>query len=101
MSDPHISRRRFTRIASQDSAPHLYAVGQAVRLKGGFAQRSHAPGIYRITRTLPPRGEFQQYHIRSDEERHERLVSENELEAVNASPGGEGAALLERTFSHV
>jgi hypothetical protein len=92
------SSRRVNRVVRNDGAQHLYAVGQAVRLKDGFAQRSQAPGVYRVTRRLPPRGEFPQYHIRNDNERYERLASQDELEAVNASSGGEGDALLERTF---
>lgn len=99
MNAPNVSRRA-TRMARHDSVPHLYAVGQAVRLKDGSKQRSQAPGIYRITRTLPPQGEFPQYRIRNDDERYERLASQDELEAANASSGGEGAALMGRTFGH-
>jgi hypothetical protein len=95
MNTPHLYRRN-TPMARHGAAPHLYAVGQAVRLKGGFAQRSQAPGLYHVTRTLPPQGESPQYRVRNDYEGHERLASQSELEAVT----GEGAALMERTFSH-
>jgi len=91
MNTPHIYRRN-TPIANHRSAPHRFALGQAVRLKGGFAQRAAC----RITRTLPPLGETPQYRIRNDGESHERLASQNELEAVT----GEGADLMARTFHH-
>ncbi|MCW2286716.1 hypothetical protein M2323_004485 [Rhodoblastus acidophilus] len=89
--------RHAPRMARRESAPHLYAVGQAVRLKGGFAQRAQAKGVYHITRTLPPLGEFPQYRIRNDDETHERLAAQNELEAVNTTGG---ADLISRTFGH-
>ncbi|MCW2273762.1 hypothetical protein GJ654_16975 [Rhodoblastus acidophilus] len=95
MITPHIYRRN-TPVASHLGAPHRFTVGQAVRLKGGFAQRAQAPGVYHITRTLPPLGESPQYRIRSDGESHERLASQNELEAVT----GTGGDLMERTFRH-
>jgi hypothetical protein len=95
MNTRHLYRRN-TPMARHRAAPHRYAVGQAVRLKGGFAQQSQAPGVYHITRTLPPQGESPQYLVRNDYEIHERLASQNELEAVT----GDGAALMERTFSH-
>jgi hypothetical protein len=84
-----------------DSSPHLFAVGQTVRLRNGFAHRLQASGVFRITRTLPPHGEFPQYQIRSDDERHERLAAQNELEAVTSSAHNRDAALVERTFGAV
>lgn len=92
MNVAHLHRRS----ARTDSSPHLFAVGQAVRLRKSFAHRP--AGVFRITRTLPPQGEFPQYHIRSDDERHERLAAQNELEALTGSAQAEGAALVERTF---
>jgi hypothetical protein len=88
--------RRNTPKARHGAAPHLYAVGQAVRLKRGFAQQSLPPGVYHITRTLPAQGEAPQYRVRNDYENHERLASQDELEAA----AGDGAALMERTFHH-
>jgi len=92
--------RRITHMARHGATPHLYAVGQAVRMKEGFAQRFQARGLYRVTRTLPPREEFPQYYIRSADELHERLAAQNEIEAVSASSDGAAAALMERTFGH-
>jgi hypothetical protein len=84
-----------------DPSTHLFTVGQAVRLKGGFAQRSQPSGIYRITGTLPPTGDSPQYRIRNDDERYERVTTQENLEPVRTSPVGEGATLIERTFGHV
>jgi len=46
-------------------AMHLYAVGQAVQLKGGLMQRFHTAG-YDILGTLLPRGECRRRRIRND-----------------------------------
>ncbi|MDQ0394525.1 hypothetical protein [Labrys monachus] len=78
---------------------HLFAVGQLVRLRHGHGSRSGAADLYRITAVLPP-GEnaSPQYRIRSDGESHERVTTEDRLEAVAAATTGRGAALIERTF---
>jgi hypothetical protein len=83
-----------------DGATHLFTVGQVVRLKGGFGQRSQSTEIYRIAGTLPPSGDSPQYRIRNDDERHERVTTQDNLEPVRTSSGGEGATLIERTFDH-
>jgi hypothetical protein len=83
-----------------DAPTHLYAVGQAVRLKGGFMQRSQGASIYHITGTLPSRGELPQYRIRNDRERHERVATQDNLEPVRASSRSAGTALIQRTFGH-
>jgi hypothetical protein len=56
--------------------------------------------IYRITGTLPGRGDSLQYRIRNDDERHERVTTQDNLEAVDMSQSGNGATLIERTFGH-
>jgi hypothetical protein len=99
MNAPNVSRRA-RRPIHPDAATHLYAVGQAVRLKGGFMQRSGIADIYHVTATLPPTGEFPQYRIRNDDERHERVATQDNLEPVSAASAGEGATLIERTFGH-
>lgn len=79
---------------------HLYAVGQSVRLKGGLFQRVKATAIYHITGTLPPRGESPQYRIRNDDERHERVAIQEDLEpldfhsAAQAPLGAEGLSIM-------
>lgn len=65
---------------------HLFAVGQRVRIKNGmFVQRSAE--TYLVTAKLPPRGDLLQYRIRHDEERHDRVMTEDGLElASQADP---------------
>ena len=77
---------------------HLFTVGQAVRIKGGFARPALAADIYHITGTLPPRGDSLQYRIRNDGERHERVTTQDSLEPVGTSQADVGATLTERTF---
>jgi len=84
----------------REAATHLFAVGQAVRLRGGWGTYPKIAEIYRITGTLPARGDSAQYRIRSEAERHERVTTQDTLEAVLMSPAGENATLIERTFGH-
>ena len=79
---------------------HLFTVGQAARIKGGFVRPALAADIYHITGTLPPRGDSLQYRIRNDGERHERVTTQDSLESVGTSQAGGGATLTERTFGH-
>jgi hypothetical protein len=82
----------------REVATHLFVVGQAVRFKGGFGLKASATDIYRVTRTLPPRGNSPQYRIRNEEERHERVTSQEDLEGIPTTSGE--ASLIERTFGH-
>jgi hypothetical protein len=91
---------RNPRPLRREAATHLYAVGQAVRLKGRFGSFPKTAEIYHITGMLPPREDSPQYRIRSDEERHERVTTQDSLEAVRESPDSENTTLLERTFGH-
>ena len=92
-----------TRPTRPESPTHLFAIGQAVRMKGvkGRYVISAIPNdaIYHITGTLPPRGDALQYRIRNDDERHERVTTEGSLEPVDPSHS-DTAALIERTFGH-
>lgn len=91
--------QRNGRPIRREAATHIFTVGQTVRLKDGFlVVPSKLPSTYRITATLPPRGNVLQYRIRSDDERHERVATEDSLEAVKMSPAGAGETLIERTF---
>ena len=78
---------------------HLFTVGQAVRIKGGFARPALAADIYHITGTLPPRGDSLQYRIRNDDERYDRVTTQDSLEPVGTSQPG-GTTLIERTLGH-
>ena len=93
-----ISVQRPVRQFRREAPTHFFTVGQAVRLKGGFARLALAADIYRITGTLPSRGDSLQYRIRNDDERHERVTTEDSLEPVDMSQTGDGATLIERTF---
>ena len=93
-------RKRSTRPIRPEAATHHFMVGQAVRLKGGFGGPALPGDIYHITGTLPPRGGSPQYRIRNDDERHERVATQDSLEPVGMSRSDEGATLIERTFGH-
>ena len=84
---------RGNRPIRREPATHRFAVGQAVRLKSGSAMSP-----YRITGTLPPRENSPQYRIRNEEERHERVTTDDSIELIGASLAQDGASLLERTF---
>lgn len=92
--------QRNPRPIRPDPATHLFAVGQAVRLKDGFGRPSLPVEIYHITGTLPPRGDSPQYRIRNENERHERVTTQDSLEPVGMSGPGDNATLIERTFGH-
>ncbi len=63
-------------------AAHRFAVGDNVRIKGGFGAPPSAADMFRVTATMPPAGTSLQYRIRNEEERHERVAREENLEAV-------------------
>ena len=94
------SIRPTARSARHEPATHLFTIGQTVRLRGGFGRLPQHAEIYRITGTLPPRGDSLQYRIRNDDERHERVTTQDSLELVDISQSGSGATLIERTFGH-
>jgi hypothetical protein len=90
--------QRSRRPIRHDVAIHLFAVGQAVRLKSGFGRPALPGEIYHVTATLPPRGDSLQYRIRNDDERYERVTTQDSLEPVSSQSSG--ATLIERTFGH-
>jgi hypothetical protein len=94
------ARQSRTRSFRPPPATHLFGIGQAVRLRGSFGTFPKTSEVYRITRTLPPRGDSLQYRIRNDDERHERVATQDSLEPVRLSQSTEGATLIERTFGH-
>jgi hypothetical protein len=95
---PEESLRRSARPIRPVTGTHLFAIGQLVRLRSGFGS-SRSAQVYRITGTLPPRADSAQYRIRNDDERHERVTTQDNLEPVRALPAGE-RTILERTFGH-
>ena len=90
------SIRRITR---REVPTHLFNIGQAVRLKGGLRGPALPADVYYITGTLPPVGESLQYRIRNDDERYERVTTQDSLEPVRTSQPG-GTTLIERTLGH-
>lgn len=95
-------RTRGAAPARAAAKTHLFEVGQAVRLTGGYwVSVAETSGIYHITATLPPRGNSPQYRIRNEEERHERVTTQDSLELVTVLPSWETGTLLERTFGQV
>ena len=106
---PHSKRTRRTMMDSNtlqrnahpvrhEAATHLFAIGQIVRLKGGFGLQSQSADTYRITATLPPQGDSQQYRIRNDDEHYERVARQDSLEPARILPVGPSGALIEGTF---
>ena len=86
------------RALARDTAAHCFAVGQTVRLKGGLGGSALRGGIYHITATLPQSGVSPQYRIRNDDEPHERVATQDNIEPVDKSPAGDRATLIEWTF---
>jgi hypothetical protein len=70
--------------------PHKFKVGQAVEYHP--PREIYAPrGTYVVTAELPERdGEFE-YHIRSVNEPHERVVKETELRVIAVDDNTPGA----------
>jgi hypothetical protein len=69
-------------------ADHRFAIGQPVRLKSRFPMATKTAGTYRITGTLPAKDNSPQYRIRNDGERHERVATEDSLEAIESPHQG-------------
>ena len=65
---------------------HRFAIGQSVRLRGRFGMPLDMAEVFRITATLPSRDNSPQYRMRNDEERHERVTTEDNLEEVEMPP---------------
>jgi hypothetical protein len=59
---------------------HKFKIGQAVRFEPNtWHFRNSAPGSYEVRKQLPERnGEFE-YHVKSSNETHERVVTESQI----------------------
>ena len=100
MMDSTILQRKAHPIR-HEAATHLFTAGQIVRLKeNGFGLQSRST-TYRITATLPPRGDSLQYRIRNDDELYERVATQDSLEPARISPASGSGALVEATFGQV
>lgn len=61
---------------------HRFVIGQAVRLRSALGHAPKTAEVYRITGLLPEKDNSPQYRVRNDEERHERVLTEADLEEV-------------------
>lgn len=71
-----------TRNAIPLERPRKFEVGQAVRLRTVHGSSSNRTAIYLITDTLPPKGIYPQYRIKSEGERYERITTQDNLVPV-------------------
>lgn len=69
-------------------AAHRFAVGQSVQLRRRFGLSPATAESYRITGLLPAADNSPQYRIRSDDERHDRVATEDSLEELLSAPAG-------------
>lgn len=91
-------RRRNAGPPALDADTHLFALDESVSLKGRI-DGAPVTNSYRITGKLPPVNGSPQYRIRNEEERHERVATQDNLEQIR-SVAERGASLSERTFGH-
>lgn len=61
---------------------HRFAIGQSVRLKTRVGLSPRTAELFWITARLPERDRSPQYRIRSNDECHERVTTEDSLEEV-------------------
>jgi hypothetical protein len=91
--------RNAPRSVGAQTTPHAFAIGQAVHLKGDFLQRSPKLAVYQIVGRLPPLGEIPQYRIRSEGEPHDRIATQDRLEAATAAATDKRSQLEAAVFS--
>jgi len=82
-----------------EDATHIFKIGQAVRLTGLIGRSSQVEGVFRITGTLPPIGDSLQYRIRNENERHERVTTQENLEPATTLPTPGRDTLAKSTLS--
>jgi hypothetical protein len=61
---------------------HRFSIGQSVRMPNRLGTLKTDDLLFTVTGTMPARDRSPQYRIRSDEERHERVVTEDMLQAI-------------------
>jgi|GEM_PF-632988 hypothetical protein len=83
-TNPEI-RRRYARAPRIEAPEHLFAVGQSVQLKEKLSPLNDVAATFTVTGLVPKSGDTLQYRIRSEAERHERVMAEDRLE-----PAGTG-----------
>jgi hypothetical protein len=65
---------------------HIYSVGQQVNFEGGVGTYLKRPGVFTVTKLLPPLGAELQYRVKSEGEAHERVAGEHELQVELEKP---------------
>ncbi|WP_051614669.1 hypothetical protein [Phyllobacterium sp. UNC302MFCol5.2] len=73
--------------------PHRFAIGQQVRLRSGGGAAMKSTATFEILARLPPLGGSFQYRIRDAAEKHERMATEDNLEAINIWSSGDRDSL--------
>ncbi len=81
---------------NRNSSTHIFSVGQNVLIKGKTATAETE--TYRITATLPLRGNSPQYRIQNQFEHHERVITQELIQQAGVSQASEHDALIEQTF---
>ncbi|MEO5758195.1 MAG: hypothetical protein ABIQ51_15200 [Mesorhizobium sp.] len=66
-----------------DTPSHLFAVGQTVRMKSRVGLVQKTAELFEITSRLPVKDGSPQYRIRNEQETHERVTTEDNLEAAD------------------
>ncbi|QPC91292.1 hypothetical protein [Mesorhizobium sp. INR15] len=66
-----------------DTPSHLFAVGQRVRMKSRVGLVQKTAELFEITSRLPVKDGSPQYRIRNEMETHERVTTEDNLEAAD------------------
>jgi hypothetical protein len=61
---------------------HRFSIGQSVRLPNRLGMLKTNELVFTVTAKMPAKDRSPQYRIRSEEERHERVVTEDMLQAV-------------------
>ncbi|UDL88768.1 hypothetical protein LGH82_27225 [Mesorhizobium sp. PAMC28654] len=69
-----------------DTPVHLFAVGQTVRMKSRMGLVQKTAELFQIQSKLPVKDGSPQYRIRSDQETHERVTTEDNLEPADNNP---------------
>ena len=78
---------------------HAFSIGQTVRMKTRSDVGS--PEMFKITRRLPLEGTAPNYRIKSFTEEHERVISQDLIEAVESSESDADDQLVQHTFRDI
>ncbi|QND51670.1 hypothetical protein HB779_06970 [Phyllobacterium sp. 628] len=73
-------QKRFRR---PEPPAHRFTVGQKVRMKNWAGSTMKSVAIFEVLATLPASGGSLQYRIRDNDEKHERIATEDNLEAAD------------------